>query len=198
MSFERYLVPESSQREVLREALFRCLEALDGDGFEFVESAYRESGSCRVTRFSDEPETSHIELWEDAVSEVRHLRLEAPDPAGLARLVGVLASHIPMASHEAFCASMGVSAEPLLLYRIGYSAPTEPRAETVRIIGDALRSRSPELATAAAEVAGILGWEAFVEPLTSLEKTAEAGPFRDAVRRALAVLSYDDESETPT
>ena len=40
--------------------------------------------------------------------------------------------------------------------------------------------------------------EAFVEPLTSLEKTAEPGPFRDAVRRALAVLPHDDESETPT
>ncbi|MCR9162469.1 MAG: HEAT repeat domain-containing protein [Nannocystaceae bacterium] len=191
MAPEHYLVPRYSfsERAQLREALFACIDELDEHGFEFVESGHHESDTNRVTRFSDEPETSHVELWEDYLAAVRYLRLEAPEERILSRSVRVVTRMIATESHETLCASMDDSAEPSVLYRIGYSAPRAPSQETIDVVTAALQSTSPELATAAAEVAGIIGWAAFVEPLRALDGRTEPGRLRQAVRRSLGLLS---------
>jgi HEAT repeat protein len=107
----------------------------------------------------------------------------------LSQLVEVATRLIPTESHDVLCASMDESAEPSVLYRIGYSAPRRASYETIRVVTAALQSSSSELATAAAEVAGLIGWEAFVEPLRALDGTAEPGRLRQAVRQSLVLLT---------
>lgn len=191
MTHERYLVPRFSfsDREPLRTALFECLDELAELGFEFIESAHHESDTNRLTRFSDEPETSHIELWEDYLAQVRYLRIEAPNASVLSELVEATSRVMPIESLDALLASMRTSPDAATIYRIGYSAPGEPSAETVQAVVTALQSGDVDLATAAAEVAGIIGWPTFSAPLRVLEAETEPGRLRQAVRQALEVLS---------
>ncbi|MEM7154030.1 MAG: hypothetical protein AAF799_14365 [Myxococcota bacterium] len=190
MSAEQYLVPRLpfAEREALRKLLFECIDALDELGFEFVESAHDESDTTRRTRFSDEPETSHIELWEDYLGRVRYLRLESSDAAELGRLVEVFERLIPAESHEALCASAADSSDPSILYRLGYSAPNEPAKNTVRGVLRGLESDSLEVAVAAAEVAGIIGWADFIEPLRALRTNTEPGRLRRAAGSSLDLI----------
>ena len=190
MGHEKYLVPRASfsQREQLREALFTCFDELEQHGLEFVETGYDESDVSRVTRFSDDPETSHIELWEDYVGKVRYLRVESPAPGGLDTLTRVVESLIPTESHEDLCARVESVSDPSLLYRVAYSAPEEPSPPTVTIVVESMKSPEPEVVVAAAEAAGIIGWREFVQPLGLLRRESDPGVVRQAAARALEVI----------
>lgn len=181
-------VDGASQRARIRSGLFSALDTFDRRGWEFVESDFWETTTHRNTRFSDEPETRHVELCEDLVAPLLYLRVQAPSSGDLALLEEGLRGSIAMESHTRVRDQVVAGVTPLLMYRLAYSAPLERSATTAAIVVAQFSHPEDAVAIAALEAAGIMAWRCFGEALREVASSSGGGVRAEMAERALLVV----------
>ena len=188
-----YVVPDlpfENGGNEFSERFFQALDEISGQGSDFVETAHEETATQIKTRFSDDEEASHIQIWEDFVGKVRYFELASEDERMLQTMRTALGKHFSFLVHADVLATArrDSATDPSIFYRVAYSAPSDFSQETFNVIRDGLEAQQEPVRTAAAAAAGLLGWAEFLPVLVERERAEPPGMAKRSMQDALRVF----------
>lgn len=182
-----YLVPDMDfeAKAAFDKRFFAAIgRPMSDAGFEFVETLRQPSATQLRVRFSDDPETTHIMVVEDARVGVRYLEIYSEHSSERAeRVHRILIEYIEPIDHRAYVERVGRDGleDPSSLYTVAYSAPEVAVPETVALLRDRLGSTSAKTRMLVTALVGVLTWP----ELASLLRDAAAVETDERVRQGM-------------